>query len=65
MSDRMHPSDAVWYLGENPRNPMVVSSILWFDRPFDVDRWRDEVLTTHLDRHPRFRQRVVPSLNPG
>jgi diacylglycerol O-acyltransferase / wax synthase len=64
MSDRMHPSDAVWYLGENPRNPMVVSSILWFDRPFDVDRWRDEVLTTHLDRHPRFRQRVVPSLNP-
>lgn len=60
----MRAEDAVWYRGENARNPMMVSSILWFDRPLDIDRLRAVVTERVVERHPVFRQRVVPSRNP-
>ena len=61
MSRRMRLADAVWYLGENPRNPMMVSSVLWFDRPLDVTALREVVARRMLDRHPVFRERIAPS----
>lgn len=61
---RLSPADAIWFRGENARNPMTISSILWFDRPMDVDRLRRIVEERLLDRHPVFRERIVPSLNP-
>ena len=64
MSDRLSPADAVWYRGENRRNPMMVSAVLWFDRPLDVAAMRRRVIERMLDRHPVFRQRIVPSRNP-
>ena len=62
---RMSAADAVWFRGENGRNPMMISSILWFDRPLDVDRLRSIVEDRLLARHPVFRQRIVPSWNPA
>ncbi len=64
MARRMSPADAVWYQGENARNPMMVSSVLWFDRPLDVTALRERVIGRLLERHPVFRQRIVPSHLP-
>ena len=64
MGSRLSAADAVWYRGENARNPMMVSAVLWFDRPMDVDALRDLFVERVLDRHPVFRQRIVPSANP-
>ena len=65
MGTRMSPADAVWYLGENPVNPMTISSIMWFDRPLDVELLRARIEARLLDEHPILRQRIVPSRIPG
>jgi diacylglycerol O-acyltransferase / wax synthase len=65
MSRRMSPGDAVWYLGENRVNPMTISSIMWFDRPIDVELLRKRFQERLLDRHPIMRHRIVPSRIPG
>ena len=65
MSRRMSPGDAVWYLGENRVNPMTISSIMWFDRPIDVELLRARFQERLLDRHPIMRQRIVASRLPG
>ncbi len=65
MSRRMSPGDAVWYLGENRVNPMTISSIMWFDRPLDVELLRERFQQRLLDRHPIMRHRIVPSRLPG
>jgi diacylglycerol O-acyltransferase / wax synthase len=65
MSRWMSPADAVWYLGENAANPMMISSILWFDRAPQLRRLRTAIEERLLERHPVFRQRVVPSRLPG
>jgi diacylglycerol O-acyltransferase / wax synthase len=65
MTTMMSPADAVWYLGENGANPMMISSILWFDRVPDLDRFRAAIEERMLERHPVFRQRIVPSRIPG
>jgi diacylglycerol O-acyltransferase / wax synthase len=65
MTTMMSPADAVWYLGENAANPMMISSILWFDRVPDLDRFRAAIEERMLERHPVFRQRIVPSRIPG
>jgi diacylglycerol O-acyltransferase / wax synthase len=61
----MSPADAVWYLGENPANPMTISAVLWSDERPDPARLRAAVEERLLARHPVFRQRVVPSRVPG
>ncbi|MFO7961271.1 MAG: wax ester/triacylglycerol synthase family O-acyltransferase [Nitriliruptoraceae bacterium] len=65
MSRRMSPADAVWYLGENRANPMTISSIMWFDRPLDLELLRARLQERLLDRHPILRQRIVPARLPG
>jgi diacylglycerol O-acyltransferase / wax synthase len=61
----MSPADAVWYRGENPANPMTISSLLWFDRPLDIERLRTVLRERMLDPHPVFTQRVIASHLPG
>jgi diacylglycerol O-acyltransferase len=61
----MSPADAVWYLGEDAANPMTISAVLWSDERPDRDALRRVVEERLLDRHPVFRQRVVPSRVPG
>jgi diacylglycerol O-acyltransferase / wax synthase len=65
MVTRMSPADAVWYLGENRVNPMTISSIMWFDRPLDVELFRERVEDRLLAEHPIMRERIVPSRIPG
>lgn len=65
MGTRMAPADAVWYLGENAVNPMTISSIMWFDRPLDVELLRTRIGERLLDQHPILLQRIVPSRVPG
>jgi len=65
MGRRMSPGDAVWFLGENRVNPMTISSIMWFDRPIDVELLRARFQERLLDRHPIMRERIVPSRVPG
>src|SRR6056297_408012 len=65
MGTRMSPADAVWYLGENAVNPMTISSIMWFDRPLDIELLRERITERLLDEHPILRQRIVPSRLPG
>jgi diacylglycerol O-acyltransferase / wax synthase len=65
MATRMSPGDAVWYLGENPVNPMTISSIMWYDRPLDVALLRERMQDRLLTQHPVMRQRIVPSRIPG
>jgi diacylglycerol O-acyltransferase / wax synthase len=61
----MSPADAAWYRGENPLNPMTISSLLWFDRPLDVDRLRQLLQERVVGPHPVFTQRVIDSHLPG
>lgn len=65
MTTRLTPADAVWYLGESAANPMIVSSLMWFDRPISLD----DLIGLHeqrvFDRHPVFLHRIVPSRIPG
>lgn len=65
MATRMSPGDAVWYLGESPVNPMTISSIMWFDRPLDVELLRARIADRMLAEHPVMQQRIVPSRIPG
>lgn len=65
MPSRLSPADAVWFLGESPANPMVISSIMWFDRRIDRDDLVKLFEERAVDRHPVFRQRLVPPSFPG
>jgi diacylglycerol O-acyltransferase / wax synthase len=65
MATRMSPGDAVWYLGENPVNPMTISSIMWYDRPLDLKLLRERLHDRLLEQHPIMRHRIVPSRVPG
>jgi diacylglycerol O-acyltransferase / wax synthase len=65
MGRRMSPGDAVWYLGENAVNPMTISSIMWYDRPLDVDLLRERLHERVLEQHPVMKHRIVPSRIPG
>jgi diacylglycerol O-acyltransferase / wax synthase len=65
MGRRMSPADAVWYQGETQRNRMTVSSVVWLDGPIDIPQLCERLEERVLDRHPAFRERVVPSRIPG
>lgn len=56
--------DTAWYRMEGPASPMMVTGLVLFDGRVDLDRLRRLVATGLVARHPRFRQRVVPSRRP-
>lgn len=51
-------ADSAWWHMEAETNQMVITAVMTFDRPLDVDRLR-HVLQTKLLGFERFRQRVV------
>ena len=65
MTTRLTPADAVWYLGESAANPMIVSSLMWFDRSIGLDDLVELHEQRVFERHPVFRHRIVPSRVPG
>ncbi len=65
MSTTLSPADAVWYLGENDRNTVTVSGVIWLDRPLDPDRLRTVLAERLVARFPAFSQRVVRARVPG
>ncbi|RYZ38761.1 MAG: wax ester/triacylglycerol synthase family O-acyltransferase [Myxococcaceae bacterium] len=58
--ERMGSMDAAWLQMEEPANLMMITAVLWFDGPLDRERLRTVVHERLVERHPRFRQRVVP-----
>jgi WS/DGAT/MGAT family acyltransferase len=60
-TERMANVDAAWLVMEEPVNPMMVTAVLWFERPVDWSRLREVVRERLVGRFPRFRQRVVTS----
>lgn len=65
MPRRLSPADAVWFLGETRVNPMVISSIMWFDRPVERDDLVELFRERAVEPHPVFRQRLVPPAFAG
>jgi WS/DGAT/MGAT family acyltransferase len=55
----------VWFLGETEVNPMIISSIMWFDRDIDHDELVALFDERAVARHPVFRQRLAPPAFPG
>ena len=55
----MTAADAAWFDMDRPTNPMVITAVMWFDGPVDVDLVRDIVAERLVPRFTRFRQRVV------
>ncbi|RME51067.1 MAG: wax ester/triacylglycerol synthase family O-acyltransferase [Caldilineae bacterium] len=50
--------DAAWLGMEDPTNLMMVTGVLVFDEPLDLERFR-ATIRYRLLRHERFRQRVI------
>lgn len=65
MPTRLSPADAVWFLGETELNPMVISSIMWFDRDIGHDELVSLFHERAVERHPVFRQRLAAPAFPG
>jgi diacylglycerol O-acyltransferase / wax synthase len=55
----MPSADAAWLRMDRPENLMVITSVLWFDRPLDPDRLRALLHERLVQVFPRYTQRVV------
>jgi diacylglycerol O-acyltransferase len=58
MRELTSPVDAAWLHMDEPTNPMVVTAVLWFDEPLDVQRLEERLRERMIEPYPRFRQRV-------
>lgn len=59
------PVDAAWLHMEDPTNLMMVSGVMTFDRPLNMDHF-NAILQHRFLKYRRFRQRVVePTLSLG
>jgi diacylglycerol O-acyltransferase / wax synthase len=56
---RMASVDAAWLRMEEPTNLMMITAVLWFDEPPDLERLKEVVRERMVERFPRFRQRLV------
>ena len=57
-----HPmpnADAAWLRMDRPENLMVITSVLWFERPIPLAPLRAILRERLVERFPRFTQRVV------
>jgi diacylglycerol O-acyltransferase / wax synthase len=52
-------TDAAWFDMDRRTNRMVITSVMWFDGPVDVELVRTVVAERLVARFPRFRQRVI------
>jgi len=51
--------DAAWLRMEDPTNLMMISGVLTFDRPIDMDHLKAVFQHRFVEKYARFRQRVV------
>ncbi|TVQ90019.1 MAG: wax ester/triacylglycerol synthase family O-acyltransferase [Deltaproteobacteria bacterium] len=58
-SERMSTFDAAWLQMDSPENPMVITGVLWLDRPLRYADLSDLLSQRLIGPYPRFRQRVV------
>jgi diacylglycerol O-acyltransferase len=58
-SQRMSHADAAWLQMDQPTNLMVITGVLWFERPPDWDAVREVIRARLVEPFPRFRQKVV------
>ena len=64
MSAHLSSADTAWLRMDRPTNLMVITSVLLFDEPVDIERIRQVYRHRLVGRYPRFRQRVVESRLP-
>lgn len=55
----MSSADAAWLRMDRPTNPMVITSVLWFERPLSIGALRDVLAERLVGEFPRFAQRPV------
>jgi diacylglycerol O-acyltransferase / wax synthase len=55
----MSTADAAWLRMDRPENLMVITSVLWFDRPLELGALRELLRERLVERFPRYAQRVV------
>jgi diacylglycerol O-acyltransferase / wax synthase len=55
----MSTADAAWLRMDRPQNLMVITSVLWFDRPLELGALRELLRERLVERFPRYAQRVV------
>jgi len=55
----MPSADAAWLRMDRPENLMAITSVLWFDRPLDVERLRGVLRERLVEAFPRYTQRAV------
>jgi WS/DGAT/MGAT family acyltransferase len=61
----MPSADAAWLRMDRPENLMVITSVLWFDRPLDFERLRALLHERLVQVFPRYTQRVVDGRRLG
>lgn len=59
MLEPLRAVDAAWFDMDRPANRMVITSVMCFDGPVDMELVRTVVGERLVARFPRFRQRVV------
>jgi diacylglycerol O-acyltransferase / wax synthase len=64
MSGHLSSADTAWLHMDRATNLMVINSVLLFDEPVDWQSVKQITQRRLVDRHPRFRQRVVESRLP-
>ncbi|MGZ4170690.1 MAG: wax ester/triacylglycerol synthase family O-acyltransferase [Solirubrobacteraceae bacterium] len=64
MSAHLSSADTAWLRMDRPTNLMVITSVMLFDEPVDIERIRQVYRHRLVGRYPRFRQRVVESRLP-
>jgi diacylglycerol O-acyltransferase / wax synthase len=55
---RMRGADAAWLHMDEPTNPMVITTLMWSEQPFDWGLMEKVIVERLIDRYPRFRQIV-------
>lgn len=58
-SERMSTFDAAWLQMDSPTNRMVITGVLWLDRPLTYRALYDLLQDRLVAHYPRFRQKVV------
>ncbi|KAA9160235.1 hypothetical protein FPZ12_017975 [Amycolatopsis acidicola] len=65
MAETMRAQDSLWLNLDAPENRLIVTSVLWTERPVDVARLREVVADRLLARFPVYLRRPVRGRLPG
>jgi diacylglycerol O-acyltransferase / wax synthase len=57
--EQLAPVDSAWLRMEHPTNLMMITGVLMFDLPIDLERFRTIIQQRMVERFDRFRKRAV------